>query len=352
MAGIDGLIQQAFADLSQLSSSEYAKLLKYYKSEINSIISLGQSTLSNIEKSAESYDIKDKVISYIQRMNKKFEEGKRKKVLSKREIEYYKNYAKVNMAIKNTEIQKQVADIESIIKKGYKILHELRIITTKQNTTFTVLVNIGTESQQIIKEVQLPLEEIINAGYLTADFHGGPSLSSTFKMRLQASKQTQKDWADKYTSTDITEAYQRFQSDKNNLLGITNIGRQYELFRKGSNLLYLQNSILGQYTSVNSDTTSFVKGVDSVSKDNVTGQYSYESLKSFIGGDPSLANLSTILSTLSNIQSAINNAEANIKQATKQQLNGSGANGTSAIDNMLRNEIDKRLREIFPSVIL
>lgn len=354
MAGIEALIDQAFKDLSQLSSNDYIQLLNYYGNKINKIINAGQSILNSIEVKTETYNIDERINLYVQKQLKKFEDGKRKKIINEREIEYYKNYVKASMAItgakKNIDIQKQNATIELIIKKGYEILHELRTITTGHSITFTVLVNIGTRSHQIIKEVQLPLEEILNAGYLTADFHGGPSLSSTFKMRLHASKKTQREWAKKYISRDITDAYKKLQSDKNALLGITNIGRQYELFKSNTNILYLENSVLEQYALVNRDTTSFIKGEDYISKDSETGQYSYESLKSFMGRDPSLANLSTILNTLSNIQNSINTMNAQIEQATMQQLNSGGVNETNAINDMVRDEIENKLKEIFGSL--
>lgn len=358
MAGIEALINQAFKDLSQLSSNDYIQLLNYYGNKINTIINAGQSILSKLEKQAELYDISERVNLYTQKQLKKLEEGKRKKIISEREIEYYKNYVKASMDMrviiqdnkKEIDLQRQNATVEMIIKKGYEILHELRAITTGHPTTFTVLVNIGTESHQIIKEVQLPLEEILNIGYLTADFHGGPSLSSTFKMRLYASKKTQREWTKKYISKDITKAYENFKSDKSALLNTINIGRQYELFKSSSNILYLENSILGQQTSVNSDTTSFVKGVDYISKDSETGQYSYESLKSFMGRDPSLANLSTILNTLSNIQNIINTMNTQIEQATMQQLNSGEVNETDVINGMVRNEIENKFKEIFGSL--
>ena len=272
------------------------------------------------------------------------------KNVTEKQIEYYKNYIKASKAVvgakQNIDVYKQNKEIEYIMKQGYKILHELRTIATGQSTTFTVAVNIGNESQQIIKEVQLPLEEILSIGRIEADSHGGAQLSSAMKLRLYASKSKKMAWVQNYPSRDITTAYEMFEQETNGFFKIIGKGRQYEFFKKGTSQYYLENSTLEELAQVARDTRSFVKDVDYISQNDETGELSYESLKSFLGGAPSLANLSTILNTLQDIQSVINTIEPQIQSMTMNEL--TSGNDIGNINNMIKNAIEKQLQDIFP----
>lgn len=349
MAGIDELINQAFKDLSQLSSEEYIQILKKYSSKINIIISVGNKIMERIEANADLEAIEQKAIYW-----QEWKQNETGENITERQIKYYKNYVKATKAIAGAKsgihIQNQNQRIEGIMKQGYKILSELRTITTGQPTTFTVAVNIGNKSQQIIKEVQLPLNEILSVSKLEADSHGGAYLSSAMKLRLYASKSTQMAWVQKYPSRDITTAYEMFEQETNGFFGITGKGRQYEFFKKGTSQYYLENSTLEELAQVARDTRSFVKDVDYISKNNETGELSYESLKSFLGGAPSLANLSTILNTLQNIQNIINTIEPQIQSMTMNEL--ASRNDIGNINDMIKNTIEKQLQDIFPFVKL
>lgn len=345
MAGIEAMINNVFQDLSKLSSKEYIQILKKYGSKINIIISVGNNIMQRIETNANLEAIEQKAIYW-----QEWKQNETGKNVTEKQIEYYKNYVKASKAItgakKNIDIYKQNKEIEYIMKQGYKILHELRTITTGQSTTFTVAINIGNESQQIIKEVQLPLEEILSIGRIEADSHGGAQLSSAMKLRLYASKSKKMAWVQNYPSRDITTAYEMFEQETNGFFKITGKGRQYEFFKKGTSQYYLENSTLEELAQVARDTRSFVKDVDYISQNDETGELSYESLKSFLGGAPSLANLSTILNTLQDIQSIINTIEPQIQSITMNEL--TSGNDIGNINNMIKNAIEKQLQDIFP----
>lgn len=343
--GIEAMINNAFRDLSKLSSEEYIQILKKYGSKINIIISVGNNIIQRIETNANLEEIEQKVFYW-----QEWKQNETGKNVTEKQINSYRNRVKASRAIvgakKNIDVYKQNKEIEYIMKQGYKILHELRTITTGQSTTFTVAVNVGNESQQIIKEVQLPLEEILSIGKIEADSHGGAKLSSAMKLRLYASKSRQMAWVQNYPSTDITAAYEMFEQETDGFFNITGKGRQYEFFKKGTSQYYLENSTLEELAQVARDTRSFVKDVDYISQNDKTGELSYESLKSFLGGAPSLANLSTILDTLQNIQSIINTIEPQIQSMTMNEL--ASGNDVGNINNMIKNAIEKQLQDIFP----
>lgn len=338
--------------MSESAATDYITLLEKYLIKINLLLSLGQKILDRIEANSNMDDILPKMQGWEQ-----YQIETKGKNVSEAQRRNYMNYIKATQAIShastNLQVYKQNKEIEYLIKAGYKIIHELRAMTTGQETTFSVLVNTGTQSQQILKEIQLPLEEILSVGKIEADFHGGKTISSALKMRLEPSKVQQREWAKFYPTRDITDIYTTFAEETDGFLGVVGVGRQYEFFKKGTDSSYLESTTLEELAKVARDTTSFVKGVDYIGTDDITGQKSYESLKSFLGGNPSFANLSTIMSTLTQIQSAISMVatQGTLQEQITQQLmapNGNTPNSAKVVEEMIRKEVEKALKEIFP----
>ena len=344
--GAEAMVNKAFEDLSQLSAENYIQILQNYGTKINVLITIGNNIMQRIETNADLEAIEQKALYW--EAWQKNEKGKEN--ITERQLRYYKNYVKASRAIvgakKNLNVYNQNKEITIILKQGYKIIHELRAITTGQPTVFTVAVNVGDESQQIIKEVQLPLDEILSVGKLEADYHGGAQLSSALKLRLQASKTKQKAWIEKYPSTDITDIYKMFELETDGFFNIVGAGRQYEFFKKGTSQHYLEKFTLEELAQVARDTRSFVIDVDYISQDDETDQLSYESLKSFLGGAPSLANLSTILNTLQKVSNIINTIGPSVKSMTMNEL--TSGNDINNINNMIKDAIEKQLKQIFP----
>lgn len=334
--------------MSQVSSEEYIALLQQYGIQINMLISKAKILIASIQQSADTKTIGYKVSSW-----EKSQIDKGKTVTEKRRLGY-ENYATaynvLSQASSDTQIYKDIQDLEKLIKNGYEIIHNLRNFVTKQNTTFTVLVNIGGSGQnRILKEVHLPLEEILSISELQANFHASANFITSLKLRLHATKEQQIAWTEKFKTVDVTEAYNKFEEAERELMSnITGRGRQYEFFRKGTSDYYLKNSTMAELAQVAKDTRSFVKDVDLVSQNLETGEFSFESLKSFLGGDPSLAGLSTIISTLTQIESVINSiGTTKLKLITEAQLQGTEIN-KAEINKLIEKETLTQLQEIFP----
>lgn len=334
--------------MSQISSEEYIALLQQYGIQINVLISKAKTLIASIQQSADTETIGYKVSSW-----EKSQIKKGKTVTEKRRLGY-ENYATaynaLSQASSDTQTYKDIQDLEELIKNGYEIIHNLRKFVTKQNATFTVLVNVGGSGQKrILKEVHLPLEEILSISELQTNFHASANFITALKLRLHATKSQQIEWTQKFKTIDVTEAYSKFEETEIELMSsITGLGRQYEFFRKGTSDYYLKNSTMEELAQVAKDTRSFVKDVDLVSQDSKTGEFSFESLKSFLGGDPSLAGLSTIINTLTQIELVINSIETTkLKLITEAQLQETKINGAE-INKLIEKETFKQLQEIFP----
>lgn len=290
-------------------------------------------------------------------------------------------------ATKRLHRQKDTKQIELIMKESYRLIDEMRREITGEPTTFRVAVNVGGEKTGRIHEVALPLDEILSSANASAVF-GASSIRSSLGLRLHASASKRSEWVKKYHIADITEDYNYFVN--NYTMGNLNIGRRYEYFNQvntiaRAQLKNLQNTTLdGQMSlfgdisaeqerlrhfeglgdsqlemmrkNITRDNLSFVKGTDYI-RATRTG-YQYESLKSFLGGDPSLANLDSLFRTLSSIKDTISIVQdpVHLQEQLVQalQMQGQEEQLTFFIEETIQEQIPEQvikpsLDEIFPT---
>lgn len=204
--------------------------------------------------------------------------------------------------------------MERVMKSSYKLIDQLRAELTGQQTAFKIAFDVGGRIKGQIYEASVSLSDILDMSHLEAVYKNS-SAATSMKLRMRASAAEKKSWISKYNATNITTSYRSFAESTQ---GFRNVGRQYEFYRKATMAgISDQSSLQKLKASISSDTVSFVKGVDfAYSKD---GQSYFESLKSFVGGAPSLASLSTVLTTLQSLSTALSNPQ-NIQQYFEAQL--------------------------------
>ena len=204
--------------------------------------------------------------------------------------------------------------MERVMKSSYKLIDQLRAELTGQQTTFKIAFDVGGKTKGQVYEASVSLSDILDMSHLEAVYKNS-SAATSMKLRLRASAAEKKSWVSKYNATNITTSYRQFAESTQ---GFRNVGRQYEFYRKATIAgITDQSSLQKLKASISSDTVSFVKGVDfAYSKD---GQSYFESLKSFVGGSPSLASLSTILTTLQDLNTILSNPQ-NIQEYMEAQL--------------------------------
>lgn len=261
-----------------------------------------------------------------------------KKGRGEKEQEAYSRYlaAKEILTMKRTNVQqyKQVKHMERVMKSSYKLIDQLRAELTGQQTTFKIAFDVGGKTKGQIYEASVSLADILDMSHLESVYRN-TSAASSMKLRLRANAAQKKSWVSKYGADNITEQYRSFMQ------GFSNTGRQYEFYRKATIAGISDASALQKLKdSISSDTTSFVKGVDfAYSKD---GQQYFESLKSFIGGAPSLASLSTVLTTLQTLSTALSNPQ-NIQQYFEAQLQQ--PQHQQGIEQAVKNTIEASIPE-------
>lgn len=315
-----GISSSLLKELASGNSFEYRQKLQWYLARIEILEKQASRIESNITRLSQLEQHKQ--IAAIWGLNKEKSDA---------EIASFERYLGVNSMIARTKqnMQKhtEMKKMEAIMKESYKLIDQLREEITGQKTTFRIAFSVGGAKKGSIYEMQIPLEEILSSAQLSAQWGAGSS-AAAMKLRLNASQSKRQSWLEKYSYTNITGSYRSFANltDKmttttGSKLTFANAGRQFEFYKKSRYLENLdQNTLRKLASSISKDRTSFVEGVDFAYKDS-TGSH-YESLKSFIGKDPSLASLSTILSTLRQTSEIIKkmNDPVFIQQQLEQQF--------------------------------
>ena len=245
------------------------------------------------------------------------------------------------------------------MKESYKLLEELRHQITGQETTFRVAFDVGGQVKGKIYEAMIPLQDILDMSYAEESWKASSKNAATaMKLRLGATAEQKKSWVNRYQATLISKQYRGFEQTllNNGVSPFTSQGRQYEFFKKSDYLYVLNNTSLNALKeSISSDNTSFVRGVDFAYWNKTSGAH-FESLKSFIGGNPSLASLSTILSTLQKTSTAINKIsdpvfiQKYMEQQLEQHEQGLSEAAQASIKQAIPSQvIEPMLEQIFPT---
>ena len=323
-----------------MSAQEYAERLKYY---LNKIETQSRSIDRLYKELQKSYD--DNYMSLLMQASN----WALTKNRSANDIDKYIKFKNASLyleqARKDIPFQQKINNFESAMKKTYKIIDELRYEMTGERTTYRVAVAVGGSKRGRLYEVDLPLQEVLNAAKLTAAWTKGKDIKSGLALQLKATAAKKAQWVKDYQSIDITDSYNYFVQNndmtmisKKNKIYTLNEGRKFELYRLAklrmsknyqlegqttlfndydTNLIKLDSSVLQQLKQqVTSDNVSFVRGVDSAYM--FGGESYYESLKSFIGGDPGLANFDTLYNTLGDLRNIMSNYIYHPEQLQKQ----------------------------------
>ena len=257
------------------------------------------------------------------------------------------------------EEQADTRKVETLLKEGYLLIDQLRHKFTGETVTYEVAFSINIAKKTYIYEAALPLQEILNLAKIEAVWKNS-SAASSLKLRLNANLETKYNWLSEYGGqiTNLTddEVYKEVMSYPK-VANLKNKGNQYEIYKKFSRLskemnisdkqarLDLLDSIIQQ---VKSNTTSFVKGGDDQYKTEWGNQMSV-SLKSFVGGSPSLASLSTMIPALEQTYAALDlqalSASA-VYGPTRARLKEKG--GVEAdIEKAIKEKMKEELAKIF-----
>lgn len=266
------------------------------------------------------------------------------------------------------------SSIEGLMKNAYTLVEEIGAITTGHNPTYHIVFAVGRGKSRKIYEGDLPLSSLMQAAQLQPVWKNSSSETS-FKLRLVATEEIRKQWATQSSIVALDETalkeYTSIMDEISNLTygngkRITNEGNKFEIYRKY--LIQKQDNkdknLLSKIAQeVMSNTKSFAKGQDfeysttadrwllspSINLQEIADQQNtqierYESLKSFMGSNPSLASLSTLISTLENICSTLEIDISGIQNKAQTILN-SEIRADGSLQAMLKEEIEERLRE-------
>lgn len=252
--------------------------------------------------------------------------------------------------LKDEILQKKAEDL---MKKSYKLIETLRKEITGEETTFKIAFDVGGAVRGNVYELSLPLSEILDLTHLGfVSSSNATSAASTIKLRFQKYKAADKlALYNKYsaqlgtdTFKNISKEYQSFYRQTKKFGLTLSSGRQYEFFKKAQakNIMHDESALIKLRESVSGDRLSFVKGVDFAYQDN--SGYHFESLKSFIGGSPSLASFTTLLSTLQQTSQAINKLVYDDNQLTKF-MNDQMQQHQPGIDKAVQETVKKAIPE-------
>lgn len=266
--------------------------------------------------------------------------------------------------------------MEGLMKKSYQVIESINKITTGHNPTYHVAFAVGRGNQRKIYEGDIPINMILDAARLEPVWRNS-SIDTSLKLRLAANVDTKKQWAKLSTVTELTgdtlDEYKTimsaisditYQNKKGETRRVTNEGNKFEIYRKY--LIMKQTNkdknLLQQITQeVMSNTKSFAVGEDfeytttannwllspSINLQDLNDNQEitrYESLKSFMGSNPSLASLSTLISTLQNICSTLG-TDIQAIQGKAQSILNSKIQDDGSLTSMLEKEVKERLQQ-------
>ncbi len=285
---------------SQVSSNLQQELLNH-QAQIQSWLSEAYFLRDNIEKDAQLFEKQ----TYGLHLNKSG------MYMSDKKSRVYERWyaAKQQIIDKNSETK-----VRQLLTRGYVLIDKIRQQFTNEPVTYEVAFSLYDSKTKMthIYEAQLPLKEILDISKVEAVWRNS-SVATSLKLRLNADVATKQSWLNNYNVKELTDdkVYKEVMS-YNKVSDLKNKGNQYEIYKKFNRLSSELNisdknariELLDQIISeVKSNTASFVKGGDDQYVDE-TGNYHNISLKSFIGGNPSLASFSTLISTLEQLYGA------------------------------------------------
>lgn len=369
-----------------MSAEEYERRLKYYLEKIERLSKSSERILSSL---TENYlDEQNYSIFQAQALAWAQSQGR-----SEREQLAYTRYLNMSTYLQraktNLQFEKELKKMELTMKQTYRLIDDLRYEMTGERTTFRVAVDVGGVKRGRLYEVDLPLEEVLSVAKASPAW-GAAGIKQSLMLRLNASAKQKANWVKNYSATDITESYKDFieyyGKGGQNLLSGLNTGRKFELYRlsklytqgnrdaynpdqlsfmddpySGSSSIRLDTSVLSQLKhQVLSDNVSFVRGVDSAY--SLGGVQYFESLKSFIGGNPGLANFNTLFETLEQLKTVVSGYFDN-PQAIQKQLEEQLAKqnfeqqmsmdmGFMVQEQVIPQQVTSLMQDIFPAAIM
>lgn len=255
------------------------------------------------------------------------------------------------------EEQADTRKVETLLKEGYLLIDQLRHKFTGETVTYQVAFSVSIAKKTYVYEAALPLQEIMNMAKIEAVWRNS-SAASSLKLRLNATAKDRSDWVTKYSAVNITddEIYKEVMSYEK-IINLKNKGNKYEIYKKFARLSQelnisdkqMRQELLDEIIQeVKSNTASFVKGGDDQYLDKY-GQKQSISLKSFLGGNPSLASLSTMIPALEQTYAALDlqalSASA-VYGPTRARLKEKG--GVEAdIEKAIKEKMKEELAKIF-----
>lgn len=347
MTGIEiAMLNNGAQQISGEISAKFQNELLAFQSQISSWLSQAYQVQAELETKAILYEKQ----TYGLHMNEAgiYYSDQRSRV-------YERWYAAKQIIAEQADTKK----VEKLLKDGYLLIDQLRHKFIGETITYEVAFSINIAKKTYIYEASLPLQEILNLAKIEAAWKNS-SIASSLKLRLNANLETKYKWLSEYSGqiTNLTddEIYKEVMSYQK-VASLKNKGNQYEIYKK-FNRLSKEMNISDKQTRLNlldniiqevkSNTRSFVKGGDDQYKTEWDNQMNV-SFKSFLGGSPSLASLSTMIPTLEQTYAALDlqslSASA-LYGPTRSKLKEKGT-VEADIEKVIKEKMKEELTKIF-----